>query len=70
VLLDFLDVDSFAACISRNGFNIGGTAANGRVRFIRRSSCTLSARLRSSSLAVGAASPLTLNTPAPPYYIQ
>lgn len=53
MLLDFLDVDSFAARISRDGFNIGGTMANGRVRFVRRSSCLLPARLPSSSSAVG-----------------
>jgi hypothetical protein len=53
VLLDFLDVDSFAARISRDGFNIGGTMANGRVRFVRRSSCIRTARLPSSSSAVG-----------------
>jgi hypothetical protein len=53
VLLDFLDVDSFAARISRDGFNIGGTVANGRVRFVRCSSCIRTARLPSSSSAVG-----------------
>ena len=53
MLLDFLDVDSFAARIARDGFNIGGTMANGRVRFVRRSSCIRTARLPSSSSAVG-----------------
>jgi hypothetical protein len=53
VLLDFLDVDSFAARISRDGFHIDGTVANGRVRGVRRSSCLLTARLPSSSSAVG-----------------
>jgi hypothetical protein len=53
VLLDFLDVDSFAARIPRDGFHIGGTVANGCVRCVRRSSCILTARLPSSSSAVG-----------------